>query len=361
MNVVSSVIFLILLLIAVGCGVSTSQNEKVSNELGQTKREIDNLNNTNDAESEELKKLKKVLLEEQSAQSELEDAVKSKKAARDELEIKKAKVAAGESIIDDNHQLILTPPTSDYLAVNGKSGNLVSLNELGIMIKYKYNYLPRINYDECTETELSLLLETKVGYAALTTFGNQEKRSEQSSIYEATMRQIWENEKTLRDKIQTRITLLKLMREYNSAVTDSIQFHNLSQNSSAQLQSLGANMAGVQGAVQANHEEHDQNAQITLDAGKSNIEITDFNSRQSKLAKQEKSLQKEADAIAVQQAGVQAQEAMAAQMAGSKAGLARAKAQKLREMGLVIMGDMLLIPPLKMQSEVDEVRVRGEQ
>jgi hypothetical protein len=107
-------------------------------------------------------------------------------------------------------------PATNLLVLSTAAGKVRVLDSKGLLLESNLVYLPRIKISDLSDAELHSLLETKKGYAALTSFGPVSERNAQSVAIENQLRQVWLNGKSLAEKIQTRLELLDEMRAYNA-------------------------------------------------------------------------------------------------------------------------------------------------
>jgi len=112
----------------------------------------------------------------------------------------------------------LDTPTNTSLVLSNVSGELRVLDAEGLVLETNFVFLPRIKLADLSPVELRALLETENGHAALTTFRSLYGTNGQGTLLEKQLQQIWRQGKSLAEKIQTRLDILKGLREYNTTV-----------------------------------------------------------------------------------------------------------------------------------------------
>jgi Concanavalin A-like lectin/glucanases superfamily len=130
-------------------------------------------------------------------------------------------------------------PTNNFIEIDNGAGEVRALDPKGLIIETtNFQYLPRIQIEDLSNEALFALFDNKTAYAALTTFGNPKARVPESENFESKMRSIWDSQKSLNDKIETRLTILREMKDYNVAASDYRQ--KIGVNSSIQQSATDA-------------------------------------------------------------------------------------------------------------------------
>ena len=140
----------------------------------------------------------------------------------------------------------LTPPTNELAQISSLTGEVRVLDAKGLLMATNFVYLPRIPIVDLNAGDLQVLLENKITYSALTSFGDFRRRTEQSDQFENQMRQIWLSGKTLQEKIQTRLLILDEMRGYNTGVFSFTQAARAAGQSEAFANAANVNLANIQ-------------------------------------------------------------------------------------------------------------------
>jgi len=109
----------------------------------------------------------------------------------------------------------LETPTSDFLVLSNATGEVRVLDSKGLLLESEQVYLPRINLADLSLADLQALLETKTAYAALTAYGAVQWTNAQSAVIENQLQQVWQQGKSLAERMQTRLEILGDLREYN--------------------------------------------------------------------------------------------------------------------------------------------------
>jgi len=112
----------------------------------------------------------------------------------------------------------LTPPTSDYLVLSNATGTVRVLDTKGLVLQQNTTYLPRIALVDLSPAELQTLLESKTAYASLTSFASPLGANEQGIAIEHQLQQTWHQGTSLAAKMQTRLAILKDLRDYNTEI-----------------------------------------------------------------------------------------------------------------------------------------------
>ena len=110
---------------------------------------------------------------------------------------------------------LLEPPTGDYLVLSNATGTVRVLDSKGLVLEKNQVYLPRIQLADLSPAELQALLETKTAYAGLTTFVSVPGTNAQGAVMERQLQRIWQDGRSLAEKMQTRLEILADLREYN--------------------------------------------------------------------------------------------------------------------------------------------------
>jgi hypothetical protein len=113
----------------------------------------------------------------------------------------------------------LETPTNNILVLSNVTGKVRVLDSKGLLLEKNLVYLPRIKLTDLSQAELQALLETKTAYAALTAYGSLQWTNTQSAVIENQLQQVWQQGKSLAEKIQTRLEILADLREYNYNLT----------------------------------------------------------------------------------------------------------------------------------------------
>ena len=127
----------------------------------------------------------------------------------------------------------LAPPTNEIAELSGVTGEIRVLDAKGVLMQTNFTYLPRIPLADLQNSDCLELLENKMAYATLTSFGNPRYRTAQSEQFEKQMRQMWLHGEKLQEKIQTRLVLLNAILGYNSAATSFASAARTAQQSGA--------------------------------------------------------------------------------------------------------------------------------
>ena len=109
----------------------------------------------------------------------------------------------------------LPPPASDFLVLSNANGTVRVLDSRGLVLETNLTYLPRIPLADLSPAELQTLLESKTAYASLTTFASGLGTNAQCPVIEQQLQKIWQQGSSLAEKMQTRLEILKDMRDYN--------------------------------------------------------------------------------------------------------------------------------------------------
>jgi hypothetical protein len=109
----------------------------------------------------------------------------------------------------------LDAPTNNLLVLSNATGKVRELDSNGLVLEANHAFLPRIKLSDLSETDLKALLETKKAYATLATFESLYGTNGQGAVLEIQLRHIWQQGKSLAEKIQTRLEILEDLREYN--------------------------------------------------------------------------------------------------------------------------------------------------
>ena len=112
------------------------------------------------------------------------------------------------------------PPTNMMFDLGGKVGQLQIVGNGIILESTNYEFLSQIHITSLSEDQSFELLENKTVYEVLTGFGKSQNRTVESENYELQMKKIWLSQPSLNDKIQSRLTILKEMKDYNTAASD---------------------------------------------------------------------------------------------------------------------------------------------
>ena len=110
---------------------------------------------------------------------------------------------------------LLEPPAGDFLVLSNVTGMVRVLDCKGLVLEKNMVYLPRIQLVDLSPAELQSLLETKTAYAGLTAFGSDHATNAQGAVMEHQLQQIWNQGRSLAEKMQTRLEILADLREYN--------------------------------------------------------------------------------------------------------------------------------------------------
>jgi hypothetical protein len=248
----------------------------------------------------------------------------------------------------------IDPPTNTWVKIQGEIGELKVLDENGMVIEStNFEFLPRIQIAGMSDEETMELLENKTAYALLTCFGKPQYRTAESENYEKQMKKLWDSQTSLTDKIQSRLTILKEMKDYNAAASDY------------------RNKAGIVNGVTQAAKSAQQNAAYAAlaKAGNDVLAHTRYNSYDEEergivydARRQQGQINSQADNAAVN-AVVAANYANAIQQNVQKDFTAcQLHSSQLAQWGIVVssLPPFDYIPPLSMRREVDLERVSNK-
>ena len=125
-------------------------------------------------------------------------------------------VAQGQLVATrDSAGSLLKPPTGDFLVLSNAAGMVRVLDVKGLVLERNLTYLPRIQLADLSPAQLQALLETRIAYAGLTIFVSGQGTNVSGAVMEHQLQRIWQDGRSLAEKIQTRLEILADLREYN--------------------------------------------------------------------------------------------------------------------------------------------------
>jgi|GEM_PF-6976691 len=247
----------------------------------------------------------------------------------------------------------LSPPTNEVARLSNVTGIVCLIDDKGVLIETtNFDYLPRIQIADLQDGDCPAVLENKVFYSALTSFGNFRSRTARSALFENQMLQLWLHGKNLWEKIQTRFTVLDEMRHYNKAVVacdSNVRFVEQAKANATRINSsIDANTFAAADAYARAADAADLQAYGFSDARRARFSA---NSEQQQAENNVSHLQNSA-------ATIEKQINTANQQISAGLDSANIYASRLASYGIVVSSSppFIQIPPLSMRLEVDAER-----